>query len=284
MGEGSPFPIMADPFSVMPKAKSMISLVWSYGAVDYPEKLLHHVARTYLSRSYCPPRDTDHGARLTEFEDFLEAEGLRIVRAMSNMQTSDRLTAARAGVITFGRNNFAYAGEYGSFITLVTIITDTDLEYDQPTVKRQCPDGCRLCADACPTKAIDERGRLIAERCVLYNNIIPTSALDAGLRPGLGQRIHGCDECQVVCPRNRKILNAPKQADTLLEEIADAFDLERILFLDQDYYESVLRPVMFNYIRDLDLFRRNGLSAGLRPRADSCNVVEFEAAKAGDAA
>lgn len=260
-GDKSPFPTMADPFSVMPEAKSIISLVWSYGAVDYPEKLLRHVARTYLSRSYCPPRDTDHGVRLTAFEDFLEEEGLRIIRSTSNMQTADRLTAARAGVATFGRNNFAYAGEYGSFITLISIITDAELEYDQPTVKRQCPEGCRLCADACPTNAIDDQGRLIAERCVLYNNIIPTSALDAGLRSGLGQRIHGCDECQVACPRNSKILNAPKQADAFLEEISDAFDLEKILFLDQDYYERVLRPVMFNYIKNLDLFRRNAAIA-----------------------
>ena len=48
-GDTSPFPTMADPFSVMPEAKSIISLVWSYGAVDYPETLLRHVARTYLS-------------------------------------------------------------------------------------------------------------------------------------------------------------------------------------------------------------------------------------------
>ena len=123
-GDTSPFPTMADPFSVMPEAKSIISLVWSYGAVDYPETLLRHVARTYLSRSYCPPRDTSHGIRLTEFEDYLEAQGLRIVRAMNNMQTADRLTAARAGVVTFGRNNFAYAGDCGSFITLVSILTD----------------------------------------------------------------------------------------------------------------------------------------------------------------
>ena len=260
-GDTSPFPTMADPFSVMPEAKSIISLVWSYGAVDYPETLLRHVARTYLSRSYCPPRDTSHGIRLTEFEDYLEAQGLRIVRAMNNMQTADRLTPARAGVVTFGRNNFAYAGDCGSFITLVSILTDAELECDQPTVKRQCPDGCRLCADACPTKAIDEHGRLIAERCVLYNNILPTAALDAEVRPGLGQRIHGCDECQVACPRNREILSAPKQADELLDEIAEDFDLERILFLEQDYYERVLRPIMFNYINDLDLFRRNAAIA-----------------------
>ena len=140
-GDTSPFPTMADPFSVMPEAKSIISLVWSYGAVDYPETLLRHVARTYLSRSYCPPRDTSHGIRLTEFEDYLEAQGLRIVRAMNNMQTADRLTAARAGVVTFGRNNFAYAGDCGSFITLVSILTDAELECDhrQAPVPRRVP-------------------------------------------------------------------------------------------------------------------------------------------------
>ena len=77
----------------------------------------------------------------------------------------------------------------------------------------------------------------------------------------IGMRVHGCDACQVACPRNAHVLEQASEIDPYLEWLADAFDLEKMLFCDDDYYEACIEPVMFNYIRDIDIFRQNAAIA-----------------------
>jgi epoxyqueuosine reductase len=56
----------------------------------------------------------------------------------------------------------------------------------------------------------------------------------------MGTRIHGCDECQLVCPRNRNILAKADRTDKFLEYIADNFDLGKIVLMDDEYYKDVI--------------------------------------------
>ncbi|MDT8902839.1 epoxyqueuosine reductase [Anaeroselena agilis] len=143
---------------------------------------------------------------------------------------------------------------------MYTFLVDTELEYDEPTVTRKCPPDCRQCMDACPTQAIAQAGRLLPMKCVLMNNMRSTVIPDE-LRAGIDTRIHGCDACQLACPRNRKVLAKAARKEPYLEELKKDFDLERILLLDEDYYRAVVYPIMYNYIRDLDVFRRNAAIA-----------------------
>jgi len=112
---------------------------------------------------------------------------------------------------------------------------------------------------ACPTQAIKQEGRLLPMNCVLMNNIL--GAPNSELHERLGTKIHGCDECQLACPRNKKVLAKASKKDPFLEELKKDFDLEKILLLDEEYYEGVVRPIMYNYIRDMDVFRRNAAIA-----------------------
>ncbi|MEE0845267.1 MAG: 4Fe-4S double cluster binding domain-containing protein [Eggerthellaceae bacterium] len=242
-----------------PQAQSIICATLGYGGIDYPETLTPSVARTYLSRTYTPPADMQHGVQIEAFARALEDLGLNIDRNQFNLP--QRLACAEAGVVTLGRNNFAYTPEDGSFNILVTFLTTAKLECDQPTFRCECPEGCERCIHACPTQAIAGPRRLMLDRCILFNNQRFELGAQEEVWAQLGQRIHGCDECQLACPRNRAVLEGPKRRDAFLDLLAQKFDLEKILALDDEYYRETIHPIMYNYIKDLDIFRRNAAIA-----------------------
>lgn len=250
--------IGAYPRRVMPEAKSIVCIVYDYSHILYPKKLTECVGRAYLSRAYLPLPDTISGARLQVLKDFLTAHGCKI--GGTEVDLPARAACARAGVITYGKNNFAYAQGCGSFIILNTILVDTELEYDQPTMKRPCPPDCTRCIDACPTGALYAPGKLNPQRCLLLRHIRPDYPSDE-VCTAMGSRIHGCDICQEVCPRNLKPLAEAAARDPFLEMLKNEFDLEKILLMDGAYYQRVIHPIMYNYIWDIDLFRRNAAIA-----------------------
>ena len=245
----------------VPEAKSIISLVRAVDDIDFPAELLQYTGRIYLGRCYVPPADTVEGKRVALFEEFLASLGIASLYDHGNMQLIDRAIAARAGVIEYGRNNFAYADKLGSFIVFVTIPVDVELECEVHEPRRGCPDGCRTCIDACPTHAMDDDGALNPARCVLNSNFRPGEHKEPAITAFIGQRVHGCDACQVACPRNAHVLEASKAPDPYLDWLAGSFSLEQMLFCDEGYYEACIRPVMFNYIRDIDIFRQNAAIA-----------------------
>ena len=81
------------------------------------------------------------------------------------------------------------------------------------------------------------------------------------IRGNLGTHIHGCDLCQAVCPRNQKIIQNASRKDPFIQVLKELFDLEKLLILEEDYYQDVVYPIMHNYIRDMDIFRRNAAIA-----------------------
>ncbi len=248
--------------SAVPEAKSIICTVWDYSKTAYPEKLCKSVARAYQSRGYLPRPDSVNGARIRLFEEYLEHNGCVIHK---EIQLPERAACARAGITTYGANNFAYAEGCGSFIILNSIVVDVELEYDEPTIERRCPPHCRRCIDACPTGALAEKGRLIPQRCLAYNHwrgrYNEAKAMPEDMRAANAARIHGCDICQEVCPRNKKVLERAAHAEPFLECLAAEFDLEKILLLEQEYYERVVHPIMYNYIKDYAIFRHNAAIA-----------------------
>ena len=244
------------PTSVMPEGKSIVALVWDYSQVVYPEKLVRSFGRAYLSRTYDTKPNSEHGARLKVFTDYMEGLGLHIA---SGLLIPERNACARAGITNYGKNNFAYAEGCGSYIILKTFLVDQELVYDEPTVECGCPPNCHLCIDNCPTGALYAPGKLKPEKCVLYNQMGGT--YNREIRRKVGMSIHGCDICQAVCPRNKKAAAHANRHDYFLELLEKDFDLEKVLLLTQDYYEKVIYPIAYNYIRKPELFQRNAAIA-----------------------
>jgi len=81
----------------------------------------------------------------------------------------EKLTAARAGIITYGRNSFAFAEGIGSFIMLTSFVVDAELGCADSTLQMNCPAKCSACIEACPTKAIYDPPRMNPRLCITYN-------------------------------------------------------------------------------------------------------------------
>ena len=117
-------------------------------------------------------------------------------------QHVDREAAARSGVGFYGKNTMLITRRHGSWVVLGTLVTDVELEPTEP-LDADCG-SCRLCVDACPTRALDEPGTLDATKCLSYWTQAP-APIPEPYRAELGAQVYGCDICQDVCPWNRGV-------------------------------------------------------------------------------
>lgn len=113
----------------------------------------------------------------------------------------EKALAEKAGLGWIGKHSNVLSREAGSWFFLGEIYTDLPLPTSEPS-RNHCGD-CRRCIDACPTRAIVAPYRVDARRCISYLTIELRESIPEPLRAGMGNRIFGCDDCQLVCPWNR---------------------------------------------------------------------------------
>lgn len=140
--------------------------------------------------------------RMAALEAFL-AERVPDVRAESMVDTGalvDRAVAARAGIGWSGKNCSIITPEWGSWVYLGEMITNIPFPPDTP-VTEQCGE-CTKCIDACPTGALVGPGQLNSSRCISFVTQTKGFVSDELMRK-MGNRLYGCDTCQIVCPVNK---------------------------------------------------------------------------------
>jgi epoxyqueuosine reductase len=113
----------------------------------------------------------------------------------------EKALAEKAGLGWIGKHSNLINNKAGSWFFLGEIYTDIPLPADQ-AAKAHCGD-CVACLDVCPTQAIVAPYQVDARRCVSYLTIELHGSIPEPLRPLIGNRIYGCDDCQLVCPWNR---------------------------------------------------------------------------------
>jgi epoxyqueuosine reductase len=117
---------------------------------------------------------------------------------------AERAVAQRAGIGWFGKNTMLLLPGAGSWAFLCEVVVDVDLEPDAP-VRKSCG-ACHRCLDVCPTGALVAPGVLDSPRCISFLTIELKDRIPRHLRPLMGTWIFGCDDCQEVCPVNRRPL------------------------------------------------------------------------------
>lgn len=204
-------PRRVDPQQVLAGAKSIITLAVSY--VHSPPSEVHRAMPA-------PPDPEIKGvvARYARFADYHDviAERLKTLTGLVNelggtearslwyVDTGpllERDLAQRAGLGFVGKHTNLISRQLGNWIFLSEILTTVELEPD-PAEPNHCGK-CTRCLTACPTNAITEPFNVDARRCISYLTIELKGSIPVELRPLLGNRIYGCDDCLAVCPWNR---------------------------------------------------------------------------------
>ncbi|MCC7541881.1 MAG: tRNA epoxyqueuosine(34) reductase QueG [Deltaproteobacteria bacterium] len=132
---------------------------------------------------------------------WLRSMGHRARPLVDDAPVFERAWAQRAGIGFVGKNCMLIVPGLGSHVFLAEVVTDAALEPTEPASER-CG-SCRLCLDACPTSAFDSAWQLDARRCVSYATIEHRGPIADEIRPGIGDHLFGCDDCQDVCPFNK---------------------------------------------------------------------------------
>ena len=186
-----------NPKLVLQNAKTVITLATSY---EMPGNGTGAVARYARFSDYHEVL----GERLKRLTEDVTQWGGREARSLWYVDTGpvlEREFAHRSGIGFIGKHTNVISRRFGNWIFLAEILTTMELEPDAPE-KNRCG-SCVRCINACPTSAITAPFRLDARRCISYLTIELKGAIPEDLRPAIGNRIFGCDDCLAACPWNR---------------------------------------------------------------------------------
>ncbi len=167
-------------------------------------RVMEDGARAFVSR-YALGRDYHKvlRGRLQQLADRITAEigafGYRVFTDSAPVMEVE--LARKAGLGWRGKHTLLLTRDAGSFFFLGEMYTDLPLPPDVP-VSEHCG-ACTKCIDVCPTRAIVAPYELDARRCISYLTIELKGPIPVELRPLIGNRVYGCDDCQLVCPWNR---------------------------------------------------------------------------------
>lgn len=190
--------------------------------------------------------------------------------------------ATRAGLGWRGKHTLALAREAGSMFFLGELFVDLALPADPP-LQDHCG-RCTACLDACPTQAFVAPYRLDARRCISYLTIEHDGPIPPALRTLMGNRIYGCDDCQLACPWNKYARRAPL-ADFDPREGLDGASLlelwawDEALWLQRTEGSAIRRIGHARWRRNLAVALGNALAAAAR-RGDAAAAAALVAALA----
>ena len=197
--------LRGDPAQLVPGTLRVISLRMDYLPADIQTiSVLQNPGQAYLSR-YALGRDYHKliRRRLQQLAERIEQEvGSFGYRAfVDSAPVLERAFAEKAGLGWIGKNTMLINKRAGSWFFLGELFTDLPLELDEPA-GFHCGT-CTACLDVCPTQAFVGAQVLDARRCISYLTIELRTSIPLELRPLMGNRVFGCDDCQLCCPWNK---------------------------------------------------------------------------------
>jgi epoxyqueuosine reductase len=280
--------LRARPAELVPGTLRVISCRMDYASTARDEtEALAAGERAYVAR-YARGRDYHKvlRARLQRLCDRIQAEagpfGYRVFSDSAPVMEVE--LAKNAGIGWRGKHTLLLSRDAGSYFFLGEILTDLPLPVDEPGGEH-CGT-CTRCIEVCPTQAILGPYELDARRCISYLTIELKGAIPQALRPLIGNRIYGCDDCQVHCPWN-SFARVTDEPDFAVRNGLDTATLvELFAWTEAEFDErlrgSAIRRIGYErWLRNLAVGLGNALStpeilAALRVRADDSSALVRE--------
>jgi epoxyqueuosine reductase len=241
-----------------------------------------YVARYALGRDYHKLMRQRLQALADRIADVVGPFGHRVF--VDSAPVLERALARNAGLGWIGKHTCLIDKDGGSWFFLGEIYVDLPLPVDAPA-SEHCGT-CRRCIDICPTQAITAPYRLDARRCIAYLTIEHEGAIDEDLRPLIGNRIFGCDDCQLVCPWNKfaKTTDEPDfrtRNDLDRATLAELFAWSEEEFLQRTEGSAIRRSGYERWLRNIAIALGNApttpdVLAALESRSDIDNPVVRE--------
>jgi epoxyqueuosine reductase len=193
----------ADPRTLWPQARTVVSLAMNYGPTHDPRAAQEDTSRAAIS-VYAQGSDY-HAVMKTKLKALgrfiwdVYRHDIKVF--VDTAPVMEKPMAQLAGQGWQGKHTNLVSRRFGSWLFLGELLLSADLPADAPE-SDHCGQ-CHACIDACPTNAFPVPYRLDARRCISYLTIEHEGPIDRELRPLLGNRVYGCDDCLAACPWNK---------------------------------------------------------------------------------
>ena len=259
------------PSELLPGTIRIISVRMDYLPPDssHPEKVLNNPELAYVSR-YATGRDYHKvmRTRLQKLADKIESiTGSFGYRAfVDSAPVLEKALARNAGIGWIGKHSNLIHPKAGSWFFIGELYTDLPLPVDEPFITNHCGT-CQACIDVCPTKAIIGPYRVDARRCISYLTIELRGSIPVEFRKAMGNRIYGCDDCQLVCPWNKFAHNTEEQDFRTRHGLDHATLIDLFNWTEQEFNEktegSAIRRIGYEcWLRNIAVALGNAPTTG----------------------
>jgi epoxyqueuosine reductase len=280
------------PEELVPGTIRVISVRMDYLPEDQEsvDDLLDHPSKAYISR-YALGRDYHKVLRsrlkklAKKIEDRIGAFGYRVF--VDSAPVLEKPIAQKAGIGWMGKHTNMIHDKAGSWFFLGELYTDLPLPVDEAS-ESHCG-SCAACMEVCPTNAITGPYELDARRCISYLTIEMRDSIPIEFRKAIGNRIYGCDDCQIFCPWN-KFAKPSAEGDFAPRhglddaELTDLFAWDEATWLENTEGSAIRRIGYSTWLRNIAVALGNAATtpeviAALTKRIDSPHDIVAEHAK-----
>ncbi|MDK1384054.1 tRNA epoxyqueuosine(34) reductase QueG [Sinorhizobium sp. 8-89] len=272
----------SDPRVLWSDVRSIVMFGMNYGPEDDPRAILDRRDRGAIS-IYAQNRDYHDvvKGRLKEIATRFAARAREDVKVfVDTAPVMEKPLAEKAGIGWQGKHTNLVSREYGSWLFLGSLFTTAELDLDEP--EREYCGSCRACLDACPTGAFPAPYRIDARRCISYLTIEHKGPIEPELRPLIGNRIYGCDDCLAACPWNKFARSASEMKLRPRDDLKEP-ELNFLLTLDDAAFRAFFSGSPVKRI-GRDRFVRNALIAagnsGEKSLIPHCKALASDASPA----
>jgi len=232
------FELRVDPQRLVPGARSVITLLINYFPSEKQNKNSPKISTYAYGKDY-------HDVIKNKLQNLLKILREKIGEVngrgfVDSAPVLERSWAQRSGLGWIGKNGNLITKKSGSFYFIATLITDLELEYDDPFAKDYCG-SCTKCIDSCPTDAILPNKVVDGSKCISYFTIeLKEMMIPSEMNGKFDNWMFGCDTCQDVCPWNRFSKGTEETAFTPIREVLN-FSLHDWEELTEESFKRIFR-------------------------------------------